>query len=318
LVGVSTYHARRGGVEGVHAAKLPRDLLLATLGGDTTYGFNEQRTFDLIYGIAASTQGADYSLAPLVEILGDDHPTSLPLLGWTLLLLSRILANNKRTSNHANHANHANHPNHPNHANSPNHPNHPNPQVHPRSTCSITSMAPIHGTRYYCVTRPHFNLSEQAWLDPENDALLWDDVFIKLRRPMPLPPVGQQSEEGEEGEEGEMSDEEASESSEGPLLPLFHFEDGRNAFEQFKGETKSNHVQAENKCFDPTVLHRGVRCDNETCNSMNHEIRGIRFMSVTDDSYNLCEDCEQLGVADARVPVPVLLALRRPLSHNTR
>ena len=98
------------GAGGYDAAYLPRDLMLATLGTlkrdfisgsvQDTWPFNEQHVFDLIYEIACGSSSTldGYSMAPLVETLANgkpDDPQSLSLLGWTLLLLSRILAKNK-------------------------------------------------------------------------------------------------------------------------------------------------------------------------------------------------------------------------------
>ena len=354
------------------AAGLPRNLLLATLGApemsslhmnsSELWPFHKEHVFDLIYEIAygSSSTTTSYSVGPLVETVTSgkaNSPQSLSFLGWTLLLLSRILDQKKSDEvGYSLKANGAPRVRNKSTRVISDIPIKSTPQrfvqtlnfttnsrvVHPGTRCAITNMSPIVGPRYFCITRADFEICESAWKDPANATMFWNDVFIKLNRPLPLPPNGSGEKKQETDGSGTMdtayysSDEDVNHVALEPLIPDFYnnFEKskaGLSAYdgELYDGERKNSDKplplfmtnyesslqtsQNHNRFWNHTCLHVGVFCDNEDCTSPNNEIRGVRFLSVVDDSYNLCEACEQAGVADSRVPAPIFIALRRPL-----
>ena len=263
-------HASKGGGTGKAAAHLPVRLLLDTLGGGGSKslgGINERSVFAMIHTIAAPTgfSAKGYCLGTLVETLSLIPKFEIKSMGWALLLLSKLLASSQHQNEDPEHS-----------------------DVHPGTKCAITGMSPITGPRFYCVTRPNFDICQAAWKDHTNSEMLWNDVFLKIDHPMPLPPFDKHRTI-------------SNEVLRSALLPDLYMPE------------PSDQVLRTPRSWDPNVLHEGVICDNGLCPNPGADIRGTRYMSVTDDSYNLCASCEAKGVANERSPKPILAALRRPL-----
>ena len=75
----------------------------------------------------------------------------------------------------------------------------------------------------------------------------------------------------------------------------------------------------ENEEVVKDVVHSNVWCSNiQSCPNINKPISGIRFMSVFDSSYNLCETCERLASSSSTQSYKhFFLALKRPIKEGS-
>ena len=275
-----------------YIAELPTRILKATVGSsDTTLHCNASAVFRMVVELATSGIAANFSMAPIVRTLrafNDARNFPVDAVRWSLLLISRILDSqnslqhskmqgsqssklsvNRQPQNEAS-------------------PGLLDAAVHPGTRCHLTGMNPIRGARFFCVTRPNYDLCESAWKDPTNKKLLEGLYFLKMRHPLPLPPQA-----------------DAVPCLAGVLLPQLA---ARYAADKIKKKKPDATAAAKDSTF-----HKGVHCCAPGCSRGKLDIKGTRFVSVLDEDFNLCETCEWNIVSSIQAAQMPLLALREPL-----
>mmetsp|Transcript_33163 Transcript_33163/g.53318 ORF Transcript_33163/g.53318 Transcript_33163/m.53318 type:complete len:5108 (-) Transcript_33163:115-15438(-) len=281
-----------------------------------TEAFSEQPVFGLLKAIVEgpnATLAVNEVLSLLKSLVADSNPASLhdhvPLISWALVLVSHALKSESEVGKQLLNKTH-------------------DPvakALHTNCVCAVCGASPIIGARYHSVNMADYDLCEiceGTFRYPDKS-----HVFLKIPRPLPLPPAADQP----------------NRLPVGPLLPLLRTDgpdkpkrdtspgpkkssdvssqknlsktkasktSGQESDSDGSFSESNNDYTVQNSAELSRVVHTGIGCDGCGMNP----IVGVRFKCVNCDEYNLCTRCEMYSEATrGHFAMHVFLKLRRPL-----